>query len=495
MQDGKVKVKATSVSTPAVSDDIVIEISGQLLPSTIVFNDAGPIAKIIGDKPFINKVTGGDGEGVITYTSGTPATATVNKTTGEVTLVAVGSTVITATKAATATHSETTNTYTINISKKDAIPLTSMSPIVGEAKVGVELTAGSLAPKEATVTYAWLRIKSGMVEFEYIPGATTNKYTPVSDDVGYYIRVAATGIGNYSGIAVSKNTGAVSSSEVSGFAGGSGTVEDPYQVATAKQLDNIRNHLDKHFVQTADINLGVAPWNTGEGWVPIADYKIQVRYDEFKGSYNGDIYKITGLTINSPEKPYRSLFGYNSYKGKLNNVKILNANINGKSSCGTLVGKNEGTINNCYATGYIIGTYARTGGLVGSNSGTIDSSYATTTVDGDSYKGGLVGDNKGTILNCYATGSILSWGKAGGLVGENTGTIDNCYAAGLCEGSESEFGKGGLVGNQVSGKITRSYYDEDTTLRFDTGKGQGKTSGEILRSLHLSIGILAVPGQ
>ncbi|NLB51408.1 MAG: hypothetical protein GX808_00505, partial [Syntrophomonadaceae bacterium] len=128
VQDGKVKVKATSVSTPAVSDDIVIEISGQLLPSTIVFNDAGPIAKIIGDKPFINKVTGGDGEGVITYTSGTPATATVNKTTGEVTILAVGSTVITATKAATATHSETTNTYTINISKKDAIPLTSMSP-------------------------------------------------------------------------------------------------------------------------------------------------------------------------------------------------------------------------------------------------------------------------------------------------------------------------------------------------------------------------------
>jgi hypothetical protein len=42
------------------------------------------------------------------------------------------------------------------------------------------------------------------------------------------------------------------------FAGGSGTESDPYLVATAIQLDNVRNHLDAHSRQTADINLDVA---------------------------------------------------------------------------------------------------------------------------------------------------------------------------------------------------------------------------------------------
>lgn len=51
------------------------------------------------------------------------------------------------------------------------------------------------------------------------------------------------------------------------FAGGSGTAEDPYLVATADHLNNVRDHLNKHFLQTADIDIGVPPWNEGEGWL------------------------------------------------------------------------------------------------------------------------------------------------------------------------------------------------------------------------------------
>lgn len=54
------------------------------------------------------------------------------------------------------------------------------------------------------------------------------------------------------------------------FAGGSGTQEDPWQIATAQHLNNLRNYLgsghrNKYFIQTADINLGEPPWNLGEG--------------------------------------------------------------------------------------------------------------------------------------------------------------------------------------------------------------------------------------
>jgi len=48
------------------------------------------------------------------------------------------------------------------------------------------------------------------------------------------------------------------------FAGGSGTQADPWQIADAEQLNNVRNylgseHADKFFIQTADISLELHP--------------------------------------------------------------------------------------------------------------------------------------------------------------------------------------------------------------------------------------------
>jgi len=58
-----------------------------------------------------------------------------------------------------------------------------------------------------------------------------------------------------------------------GFSGGSGTAGDPYIITTASQLDAMRNYSDDvyYFKLGADIDLDVAPYNTGEGWVPIGD--------------------------------------------------------------------------------------------------------------------------------------------------------------------------------------------------------------------------------
>ncbi|MDY0235944.1 MAG: GLUG motif-containing protein [Gudongella sp.] len=186
----------------------------KVITSTIEFTDAGPIAKIIGDVAFTNKVIGGEGDGEITYVSGTPKTATVDKETGKVTIVAVGTTVITASKEATKTHSAVTNTYTINVSAKDATPLTKINDIIGEAKVGVELTAGSLTPNYATATYQWQRIWMNYRTLESIPDATSNKYTPVAGDEGWKIRVSATGSGDYSGTVTSEYTGVVATNKI-----------------------------------------------------------------------------------------------------------------------------------------------------------------------------------------------------------------------------------------------------------------------------------------
>ena len=43
------------------------------------------------------------------------------------------------------------------------------------------------------------------------------------------------------------------------FAGGSGTSEDPYLVATAGHLDNVRHHEDAHFLQPRTLTWELLP--------------------------------------------------------------------------------------------------------------------------------------------------------------------------------------------------------------------------------------------
>ena len=95
------------------------------------------------------------------------------------------------------------------------------------------------------------------------------------------------------------------------FAGGSGTEEDPYQVSTPEQLNEVRNNLDKYFIQINDIDMSEATseggiyWNDGKGWEPIG-----TNSDRFRGVYNGNKHCIEGLNINDFTDNTAGLFGY-----------------------------------------------------------------------------------------------------------------------------------------------------------------------------------------
>ena len=241
------------------------------------------------------------------------------------------------------------------------------------------------------------------------------------------------------------------------FDGGSGTEEDPYLVATAEQLNNVRYHLGKHFKQTADINLNVAPYNEGEGWEPIGNDWYQ-----FTGTFDGNGKIISKLTIKSTGS-YVGLFGF-ADGSHIKNVKLEDVNVTGDYQVGGLVGDNKyGEITNSYATGAVTGTNY-VGGLVGYNYwGTVTCSYATGAVDGNYCVGGLVAYNDcGEITNSYATGAVAGDLSVGGLVGLNfdysdgTETITDSYASGDVTGTE---GVGGLVGSNYGSicSITNSY--------------------------------------
>lgn len=219
------------------------------------------------------------------------------------------------------------------------------------------------------------------------------------------------------------------------FSGGSGTVEDPYHIATAEDLDDTRNYLESSFIQIADIDLGIAPWNEGEGWEPIGDYHWQDPSLPFRGGYDGDGYSITSMYINRPLIGITGLFG--STDGvHLKNINLRNFNITSGRPCGGVVGlsNNGGYISNCIATGTINGS-GDMGLLAGIFDGYSikDCHVAGEIISTNNHVGGLIGEVTiaDSILNCTADIKIISQGSAiGGLIGDcsNTLLIRNCYS-------------------------------------------------------------------
>jgi hypothetical protein len=255
------------------------------------------------------------------------------------------------------------------------------------------------------------------------------------------------------------------------FEYGDGTVGNPYQIATAEQLDDVRSHLEAHFKLTADIDLtaylseGGDGHNDGEGWEPIGD----PLGTSFTGTFDGNGYSISGLFIYRVEGYSElavGLFG-RVVNATIQNVTLLDLDVTGYQEegyiyVGGLVGLNiEGTISGCKTAGDVCGNM-NVGGLVGRNDfGTITGSHAVVDVFGGSGKmfGGLVGDNNGgTISDSYAMGDVFGGsdsGNVGGLVGTTAcGTIENSYATGSVSGLRYV---GGLAGENYENEIRKSY--------------------------------------
>ncbi len=237
-------------------------------------------------------------------------------------------------------------------------------------------------------------------------------------------------------------------------------------------------------------------------WIPIGSYgdKDENNKRPFSGTFDGGNYIVSGVYASSSNS-YQGLFGYATSSVTIKNLGVTASFIN---YGGGLVGKNEGTITNCYATGNVSGSIS--GGLVGKNEGTITDCYTTGNVevrrvnsyDNSIYAGGgLVGYNSGVITNCYATGNVKDRGDVGGLVGYNSGSITNCYATGNVKGDSG--GVGGLVGENKgsimncyatgnvsggggyyvnhNGGLVGSNYGGTITNCYATGNVRGSTSG------------------
>ena len=206
------------------------------------------------------------------------------------------------------------------------------------------------------------------------------------------------------------------------------------------------------------------------GWIPVGkNYS-----NAFTGQFDGNGYTISHLRIDTTATQHVGLFGY--VRGTVRHVGLLDVDIHCESSschAGSLVGYNNGSITNNYASGAIRcerDNFCVVGGLVGRSDSSITNSYASGAVscantNSHCFAGGLVGYlvgyNNGPITNSYASGIVRcesdNFCVAGGLAGYNAyGSIANSYASGAVSCERPGCYAGGLVGYNIS-LITNSY--------------------------------------
>ncbi|MCU0913085.1 MAG: hypothetical protein MUC88_00805 [Planctomycetes bacterium] len=274
------------------------------------------------------------------------------------------------------------------------------------------------------------------------------------------------------------------------YSGGSGTAQDPYQIATAADLialGETPGDYDKHFVMTADIDLdpNLPGRKVFDKAVIAPDTDPNDKYSQFQGTpftgvFDGDGHTISHLTIKGGD--HLGLFGRLASGADIRNVRIVGSNIVGSGWCaGGLVGYNyQGTVTRCSSTGSV-GGKDYVGGLVGGNVGCLTCCCSASAVKGYvnpkyGFIGGLVGDNYGAVASCYSTGAVSGVRVVGGLAGLNFGSVTGCYSVGSVNGNESV---GGLVGSGWIDGVTGSFWDVQTSGQATSAGGGARTTAQM----------------
>lgn len=269
----------------------------------------------------------------------------------------------------------------------------------------------------------------------------------------YTLTLQANGVCQLSGLTVNtwieKNVGDGGSvmfnwadKKSANYSGGTGTIFDPYQIATAGDLallaDN--NTSNSYYKQTAHIDL------KGGYWKPIGGE------NSFSGNYQGNGYAIKNMTVLGDAAPYSGLFGQMT-NATIIGVRLENATVSNAvgNAAGTLVGYAQGShIIACTAQGTVIGN-GTCGGLVG-NSQNSEIAYCGTEVS----------------VRSVATGA------AGGIAGTAEGKIVSSFACGTAETSDFTAHKGLLVGSSA-GNLAISYSVANVAGDLCGNKGTGYT--------------------
>jgi len=280
------------------------------------------------------------------------------------------------------------------------------------------------------------------------------------------------------------------------YSGGSGTSDDPWQIATLADLQAMAAapaDWDKDFILTADLDLSSLSLSAALIAPDTDPDTSDFQGTPFTGGFDGNFRTLSNLTIvDSTGADCLGLFGQIRAGGQVRNLILENASITTygyqRVNIGLLAGyainaeiSQCGVVGNIEVIGDDYNFTGNIGGLIGLlYSSTITQSYSSANVLGGFIGvGGLVGvSGNSTLSDCYASGSVKGENYVGGLIGTifQGIVIDRCYSVGpvFCDSG------GGLIAqSDALTPVTNSFWDVLTSNQWTSAGGTGLYTGDM----------------
>lgn len=296
------------------------------------------------------------------------------------------------------------------------------------------------------------------------------------------------------------------------FSGGDGTEQNPYQIASAAELtlleelirkeaeeSNQEDYAKASYVLTADIVLNdcsdFEQWSQNGpeySWRPIGGGSL----GDFKGSFDGNGYTISGMYMNLNNESHEKDYGLfdTIWDAKVQNVNLESSYIS-VSGIGTKVGgivanvAGESLVNDC-TSNIVIEVYdGSAGGVVGGISGGRSGADKVEYTEEDEQRGLF-----SIVKNCSFGGTIRqkrenSMSSLGGVAAGNEGNLESCVNYGtIYFGAGNTDRVGGVVasaGGIISGcenAGTLACTLEEGTKPSDTSVCAGGIAGKMFMS-------------
>ncbi len=141
----------------------------------------------------------------------------------------------------------------------------------------------------------------------------------------------------------------------------------------------------------------------------------------YKGIFDGNNKTVSGLYFNSEAQDFVGLIGYVDGNGTVRDLGVTDSYVRGYSNVGGVVGYIvSGTVENCYNIGTVSGSYF-VGGVVGRNVGTVTNCYYLSgCAKGGNITEDVAGITEGKTAEQFASGEVAR--LLGSAWGQNIGT-------------------------------------------------------------------------
>ena len=208
------------------------------------------------------------------------------------------------------------------------------------------------------------------------------------------------------------------------------------EISTAEELAAVADDLSADYVLVADIDLEGMDWTPIGSFVPSGESEEEQETpsadEAFTGTFNGNGYTISNLSVSQPEDWALGLFGCIS-NAEVGNFTLAGASVEGSMMLADVVG---------YSHFSRVWDVSLINGSISANA---------TEMSAEGMYGGIVGAGMGSVIEgCRAQADItIPDGTANaGIVGgglEMTSVID-CQASGTVTAGNSCYGLGGISG-------------------------------------------------